>query len=253
MIAVVIGTVGLLFPEPAGAASRPPVGRRLFTQNFDGDRLNTSRWSPCYWWATRGCTNLSNEELQWYVPEQVQLENGTLRLIAKPAMVLGINGKAFGYVSGLVSNLSPTRSLFEFTYGYVEARARIPRGAGLWSAFWMLPTSRESEPEIDIFEVIGARPHQSVMHVHYLENGVPESEGFSWRSPTSLATGWHTYGLLWTPDALIWYLDGVPRWYVIDTPKIPDEPTHTGAPDENTWVPATLRFDSIKVWALPGR
>jgi beta-glucanase (GH16 family) len=128
----------------------------------------------------------------------------------------------------------------------------------------MLPTSRESEPEIDIFETIGRAPHVMSGHVHYRENGVPQSEGFTWRSPTSLATGWHTYGLYWTPDVLIWYVDDVPQWFVTDTPKIPDEPmyllanlavggTHAGHPDENTWFPATLRFDSIKVWALPGR
>jgi beta-glucanase (GH16 family) len=263
-ILAAIATGAVLFPDAAHADSRPPVGRRLFTQNFDGDRLNLSRWSPCYWWATRGCTNLSNNELQWYVPEQVQLANGTLRLIAKPAMVVGIHGRPFGYVSGLVSNLSPTRSNFEFTYGYVEARARIPKGAGLWSALWMLPTSRESEPEIDIFETIGRSPHVASMHVHYLEDGEPVSEGHTWRSPTSLARGWHTYGLYWSPDVLIWYVDGTPQWFVTDTPKIPDEPMYllanlavggryAGKPDENTPFPATLRFDSIKVWSLPGR
>jgi beta-glucanase (GH16 family) len=128
----------------------------------------------------------------------------------------------------------------------------------------MLPTTRESEPEIDIFEVIGRATHVTSMHVHYLQDGEPQADGFTWRSPTSLAKGWHTYGLYWSPDALIWYVDGIPQWYVVDTPKIPDEPmyllanlavggNHVGPPDENTWFPATLRFDSIKVWALPGR
>jgi beta-glucanase (GH16 family) len=262
-VGAVAAAVGLVLATPAVAgAARPPVGERLFTQNFDGSELNRSRWSPCYWWAVRGCTNLSNEELQWYVPEQVQLANGTLRLVAKPAMVLGIGGRPFGYVSGLVSNLSPTRSLFSFTYGYVEARVRAPRGAGLWSALWMLPTTRESEPEIDIFEIIGDRPDRAWMTLHYLENGQDKQRKFNYTSPTSFHRGWHTFGLYWHPSVIIWYVDGEPRWYVTKTSQIPDEPmylianlavggTHVGAPTPATHFPATLRFDSIKVWALP--
>jgi beta-glucanase (GH16 family) len=199
--------------------------------------------------------------LQWYVPEQVQLANGTLRLVAKPAMVLGVGGRPFGYVSGLVSNLSPQRNLFSFTYGYVEARARVPKGAGLWSALWMLPTSRESEPEIDIFEVIGDNPDTAYMTLHYIKDGQDKQRKFNYRG-SSFAEGWHTFGLLWTPDVIIWFVDGAPRWFVTNTAQIPDEPmyllanlavggTHTGAPNAATHFPATLRFDSIKVWALP--
>jgi len=47
---------------------------------------------------------------------------------------------------------------FAFKYGYVESRVRLPKGQGLWSALWMLPTTRESKPEVDIFETVGEQP-----------------------------------------------------------------------------------------------
>jgi beta-glucanase (GH16 family) len=263
LVALLAGLAGTAaIPTPALATDRPPVGSRLFTQNFDGSRLNTSRWSPCYWWSARGCTNLANAELQWYLPQQVQLANGTLRLVARPQTVVGINGKRFDYVSGLVSNLTPDRDLFSFTYGYVEARARVPKGAGLWSAFWLLPATRESKPEIDVFEIMGDEPDRTYMHVHYLKDGVPLQQGFDVRG-ADFSRGWHTFGLYWSHDVLIWYVDGQPVWYVTRTRQIPDEPMYlvanlavggryAGPPTRATRFPATLRFDSIKVWSLPG-
>jgi beta-glucanase (GH16 family) len=263
LAAVVVGCFGVaLAVPPASAAPPTPIGRLLFSEEFNGPRLDGNRWNKCYWWSTHGCTNLSNNELQWYLPEQVNQANGRLRLVAQPRTVSGIGGRRFDFVSGLVSNLTPDDSLFSFTYGYVEAQARIPEGPGLWSALWMLPTSRESEPEVDIFEVLGQRPRVAEMHVHWQQGRRDRSRGFGWRSPTNLAKGWHTYGLYWSPDALIWYIDGAPRWYTVRTKRIPDEPMylvanlavgggHAGPPTLATPFPAVLRFDYIRVWALP--
>jgi beta-glucanase (GH16 family) len=261
-VAATVVCVGVaLVSPPAGAAPPTPIGRLLLAEEFDDPRLDGDRWGTCYWWSARGCTNLSNNELQWYLPEQVDQANGRLRLVAQPRPVVGIFGRRFDFVSGLVSNLTPDGSLFSFTYGYVEARARIPKGPGLWSALWMLPTTRESEPEVDIFEVLGQRPFVSEMHVHWRQGRRERSKGHGFRSPTSLARGWHTYGLYWTPDVLIWYLDGVPRWYTMQTKRIPDEPMylianlavgggHAGPPTLATPFPAVLRFDYIRVWSL---
>jgi beta-glucanase (GH16 family) len=247
---------------PLHAAAEPRKGPRIFTQDFKGSRLNTARWSPCYWWSRRGCTNLSNNELQWYLPGQVKLANGALRLEAVPFPVIGINGMHFPYISGLVSSQSPDRTLFAFTYGYVEARFRVAAGAGLWSALWMLPITRESVPEIDIFETFGERPNVLQMHVHHdLPDKPPGIRGKSFTGP-NFSRGWHTVGLEWTPDSLTWWVNGVQRWRITHTKHIPDEPmyllanlavggTHTVAPPPGSTFPKALRFDYIRVWGRP--
>jgi beta-glucanase (GH16 family) len=126
----------------------------------------------------------------------------------------------------------------------------------------MLPTTRESEPEIDIFEILGDEPDRTYMHVHFLRDGIPSQRGFNVQR-ADFTRGWHTFGLYWSPDVLIWYVDGLPEWYVTKTSHIPDEPMYllanlavggryTGPPTIATRFPATLRFDYIKVWSLPG-
>jgi beta-glucanase (GH16 family) len=259
-------TAGVILLVVLGAgialAARGPApvskGRLLMNEEFEGHSLDSDRWSPCYWWATDGCTNLSNNNLQWYVPGQVSVERGRLQLEARPRHVEGVEGRTFDYVSGLVSGLSPDRTLFAFRYGYVEARVRIPEGTGLWPALWMLPTTRSSLPEVDIFEIVGEKPDVVQMHTHWEAGGEEHRSGKKWRGP-NFADGWHTFGLRWSADELTWYVDGEERWQVTDPAMIPHEDMYlitnlavggeyTRRPTADTRFPAVLEVDSVKVW-----
>jgi len=259
LVAVAVFAVRSPSDDPSGVVRGPLILR----EEFSGSTLDTDRWSPCYWWATDGCTNLSNNELEWYVPEQVKVSDGILRLEARREQVVGIDGRTFDYVSGLISNLSPRRTHFSFTFGYVEARVRIPEGQGLWPALWMLPTTRQSLPEVDIFEFVGERPDVVEMHTHWLEDGRERQRGAEYRGP-NFADGWHTFGLEWKPDSLTWIVDGEVRWQVTNVVEIPQEPMYlvanlavggdfTQRPSPETKFPAALEIDYVKVWALPER
>jgi beta-glucanase (GH16 family) len=261
LIAVAASLVAFAAREDA-AAEGPTKGRLLLDESFDGDSLDLNRWSPCYHWAWIGCTNLSNNELEWYVPEQVEVSDGLLSLVADERSVIGIDDREFDYVSGLISGLSPDRTLFSFKHGYVESRVRLPEGRGLWSALWMLPTTREAEPEIDIFETVGEKPKLVTMHTHWDEGGEDRQHGHRWHSDEDLTEGWHTFGLEWKPDSLTWYVDDVARWRVTDPKQIPQEEMYllanlavggrfTTSPDETTRFPSSLQFDYIRVWGAP--
>jgi beta-glucanase (GH16 family) len=132
LVAVTIAVSVFVTREDA-VADGPTKGHLLFNEGFDGSSLNSDRWSPCYHWSSSGCTNLSNNELEWYIPEQVKVADGTLSLEAKRETVTGLDDREFDYVSGMISGLSPERPLFSFKYGYAEARVRVPAGKGLWS------------------------------------------------------------------------------------------------------------------------
>jgi beta-glucanase (GH16 family) len=268
LVALVAGAAAL---DEASQASLPAFdsGDRLlvFSEEFDGDRLDERRWVTCYWWDRDGCTNAGNEELQWYLPGNVAVADGTLRLTARRDQVEGGDGEGYEYTSGLVSTGRSVDDTdipagFAFTYGYAEIRARVPAGTGLWPAFWLLPVDHQSRPEIDVVELLGDETDVLRMHFHFRDDGERRSVGTD-RDVADLAGGWHTYGLDWSPDHLVWYLDGAAVWRFDEARHVPDQPMYLilnlavggdypGPPDETTRFPATFEIDYVRVWKEQG-
>ncbi|WP_434615231.1 glycoside hydrolase family 16 protein [Tabrizicola sp. M-4] len=237
----------------------------VFNDEFDTQTLNRLKWTRCYWWDKQGCTNLSNNNLQWYMRDNVTVEDGKLVLTARPETVVGWEGRKFPYTSGMVTSgryyaEHPSASRFDATYGFFEMRAKIPAGQGLWPAFWLLPSKHESLPEIDIMEVLGHDPSLLELHFHYRNSaGEKRSAGYAVRT-TNLSQGWHTYGVDWSPEHIIWYLDGQEVWRFSDRSRIPNEPMYMivnlavggdwpGNPDETTRFPARMEVDYIRAWS----
>lgn len=246
-------------PMPEGAGAADTEWDLVFADEFDGHTL-TGTWRSCYWWAQdEGCTNESNRNLQWYVPDAVAVADGSLRLTARTDSVRSADGERYDYVSGLVTTDYSGASGFAFEYGYVESRMRLPSGAGLWSALWMLPITHESRPEIDIMEVLGNEPGTVEMHLHTTDSsGDRISRGEDW-STSDLSDEWHTFAIDWNPDRIIWYVDGQERWRMSDAALVPAEPLYLianlavggdwpGPPDQSTVFPATVEIDYVRVW-----
>jgi beta-glucanase (GH16 family) len=245
-------------PSP-GDTSTPH--RLVFDEGFAGGRLDGSRWSRCYWWAARGCTIVTNHELEWYLPGQVQVGRGVARLIAARRAVRGTDGRTYPFVSGMISSGPTPRSSapkFSVRYGRVEARLRVPAGPGLWSAFWLLPADRSGQPEIDVMEIHGDSPGVVRMHLHYRAAGGRDAVLSSdWTQP-SLPSGWHRYGINWRAGRLDWLIDGVVRWHV-DGAAVPRSRMYliadlavggdpVGAPTARTPFPSVLAIDWVRVW-----
>jgi beta-glucanase (GH16 family) len=233
----------------------------LLDATFDDGRLDPTVFNTCHWWAEDGCTIASNDELEWYVPEQVTVADGALQLTADQRPVRGSDGKPYDFRSGMVTTGPPTwegtPAKLAFTYGSVEARLRVPAGQGLWPALWLLPADRESVPEIDVLEVLGQDPGELLMHLHPEDRG-SESPSKSYRMPGSnLAEDWHTVRLNWSADRLEFFLDGVRVWKLKDS-QVPDEPMYLvlnlavggeypGPPDSDTEFPATFAVDYVRI------
>jgi beta-glucanase (GH16 family) len=272
--------VSLPFPIPSvvdvKAVVRPPrrpvlpVGvdgdfDLVFSEDFSGRLLSPGRWTTCYWWDDNGCTNLSTKELQWYLPANVRLRNGSLVLTARPETAVGWKGRVFKYTSGMVTSgryyaEDPSAVRFATTYGFFEIRAKVPSGQGIWPAFWLLPTTHESKPEIDIMEVLGHRPDVLEMHFVYLNDaGKPRKVGHEVQVESDLSKDFHVYAVEWSPEAIVWYLDGREMWRYEDTRRIPSEPMYMllnlavggawpGNPDGTTRFPAEYVIDYVRVW-----
>jgi beta-glucanase (GH16 family) len=233
----------------------------VFADDFAGSRLSTSHWSTCYWWASHGCTIATNHELEWYLPGQVKVGNRIARLVAERRAVRASNDLVYPFVSGMISS-GPTsfssRPKFAFRYGRVEASMRITAQPGLWPAFWMLPANERELPEIDIMEIHGQAPTVVEMHLHYRgPRGGEAVLGSTWTQP-SLTSGWHTFGIDWSPGRLEWLIDGVVRWEVQGS-AVPRQPMYlianlavggdpVGAPPPGTRFPSALEIRRVELW-----
>jgi beta-glucanase (GH16 family) len=100
-----------------------------------------------------------------------------------------------------------------FTYGYFEARLKMPAGGGTWPAFWALGSNINTVPwpdcgELDIVEYAGNNPTVSTGAFHYKNaQGNHDYKMGALNSGVSLAQAYHTYGMLWLPTEITLYID----------------------------------------------
>jgi beta-glucanase (GH16 family) len=240
---VVLGLQGPPVPDVAGDL------QLVFRDEFDAATIDRARWNTCYHWNLNGCTNEGNRELQWYLPENVILDEGLLKL-----QIQREPAGDYAYTSGMISS----HWNFAFRYGYVEMRAKFPSGDGFWPAFWLLPGPfRGWPPEIDIAEVLGREPDVVHMTLHHLNDEGQHVPSTSEMRGPDFSTGFHHFAVDWQPDSLRWYVDGVEQFRLTD--HIPDEPMYilanlalggewAGPPDADTPFPATYEIDYIRVW-----
>jgi beta-glucanase (GH16 family) len=182
------------------------------------------------------------------------VNNGILSITADvtPSEDLSaLNG--YQYTSGLLT----TETSYAQEYGYFEIKAKLPSGAGLWPAFWLLPTDHNAITEVDIMEQVGGDSVYQTSHSNVGGNAVV-SEGFNYIP--GLTDSFHTFGLLWTPTSLTWYLDGTAT-YSIATPADMHTPMYmlmslavggdwAGAPTSASEFPAGLQIDYVHAYAL---
>jgi beta-glucanase (GH16 family) len=263
-LAALVLSVAVAQADPPAVGNTTQQWKQTFADEFSSATINPLQWTTCYWWATgTGCTNPGNNELEYYQPGNVIESGGTLTLRAKAQQIVTPAGKSFAYTSGMVStDRSPLPGAlphYAFTYGYAEARVKLPKGKGLWPAFWMLPTDHTWPPELDVFENIGSNPTSVSMGTHYLDaSGVGQNYARQYIGP-DFSAGWHTIGLDWQPGMLVWYVDGVVRHYTTDPQMIPSKAMYLianlavggdwpGSPDSTTTFPADFQLDYIRVW-----
>ena len=240
-----------------------PSWHLVFADEFDGHALDHRKWSTCYWWADGGCTNGHSGEEQWYLPHQVTVSGGELHLTAERRTVHGPPGRRYPYTSGMVTTgrtgtLRGAGPRFAFTYGRAVARMRMPAGQGLWSAFWLLPASQRSRPELDVVEVLGHAPQRMHAHYHYLQGGRPRDPGHEWAGQ-DVSAGWHDYAVDWSPSRIVWTVDGREVWRFTDRAVISHEPMYLllnlavggdwpGNPSSSTPFPSSVDVDYVRVW-----
>ncbi len=183
------GTSGTGSSGTSSSTDVPPIAGNwtsIFDDEFKGNTLSPS-WSNSMWNETWNGT--------------AAVSNGTLQLTAPNAN------------TPMLINTETSAQPFSFTYGYAQVTMQVPKGQGVWPAFWMMPLQSVSHDqtagEIDIFEGQGNVPN--ISYATYLWGKLPQSRiQTAFDSGLDLSQGYHTFGVDWEKDHITWYLDGKP-------------------------------------------
>jgi len=173
----------------------------VFSDEFDVDGApNETKWD---YDLGNGVNGWGNNEVQFYTqdPSNVIVENGLLRITARVD-----NGQ-------FTSTRMKTQDLFEFAFGRVDVRAKLPSGGGTWPAIWLLGADFETNiwpgaGEIDIMEHVGNQQNRVFSSLHFPGN----SGGNAVTESTiddDVSDVFHVYSVEWSGSEINFYIDNV--------------------------------------------
>ncbi|WUD76894.1 family 16 glycosylhydrolase [Streptomyces sp. NBC_00510] len=198
-------------PLPAAPAATAAV--TTFADEFDGAAGSAVDGGK---WQIETGDNVNNHERQYYTAgnRNAALDGqGHLVITARRENPAGYQCW-YGSCQYTSARLN-TSGRFTTTYGHVETRMKIPRGQGMWPAFWMLgndigDVGWPASGEIDIMENVGFEPgtvHGTIHGPDYFGSG-GIGAGYTLPGGQAFADAFHTFAVDWSPDAISWSVDG---------------------------------------------
>lgn len=245
------------------------------------DEFNASAGAPpnqMYWGyelgdgTVNGIPGWGNDELQYYTDSTENATTdglGNLVITAKEA-----DGSLLCYYGPCqyTSARLLTKNKFEIAYGRIEARIKVPSGAGLWPAFWSLGTDIDrvgwpQSGEIDIMENVGRLPNEIFGTIHGPGYSGGNSFGQIYDFGQPVANDFHTFAVEWQPDEIHWYVDGIryhsatpadvaPNEWVFNHPfylllNVAIGGNFGGAVGEDTIFPQMMLVDYVRLYQAP--
>lgn len=243
-----------------------------FSDEFSGTQLDTNKWwdfNPD-WYGRKPA---------FFLRDNVSVSNGCLRLAAKAQKPedVTVENRVRGYD---LFTTATVKSKKKVLYGYLEARCKGMR-AGVCNAFWLYdPLQGNPEKyrfgnfseEIDIFEFFGKPADPEAERVYYTTvhrmltpyvESIANSRQFPLKNKDSQQrvdfdfwADFHVYAFKWTPEEMVWYLDGremfrrendyykAPLHIMFDCEVMRN---WVGNPDPGD-LPATFCIDYLHVW-----
>lgn len=187
---------------PARSQRKSPFGQDpagyVLTFSEEFDHFNQRLWNDHIWYEASNPT------------KNYAVENGVLKIWPQR----DASGQFFNRTLDTDGN-------FQQTYGYFEMEAKLPRGRGVWPAFWLFAHPGDRRPEIDIMEAYPAGEGWGFMDRHgmyrpnvyastvWIDNG--NSAGSKmYETHMDLSNAFHKYAVKWEPHKQTFYFDGKP-------------------------------------------
>jgi len=205
-----------------------PSGTLVWSDEFSNSTSANAQPNPLVWTYDTGNSGFGNSELENYCawgssaspcstanPNAYVGTDGYLHIVAEQP-------SAGVYTSARLK----TEGLFSFQYGRFEVRAQVPEAQGFWPAAWLMGNNINTVNwpacgEQDVLERVNAAgtPDWNQGSIH--GTGFTGSNlGTTYDFPSGqTAAGWHTYGMIWSPGSVAYYVDNPSQPYVTYTPS----------------------------------
>ena len=275
LILLLFFTPAIILSQDNFQPNAPISGSWILDKSFSDD-FNKSKLDDTKWWDFNPAWH--GRKPSHFARSNVKVKRGLLTLTAKslnPKKV-SVQDLSRGYDKFSTAIIKSKKRSF---YGYYEARAKSMKAA-VCNAFWLYDPLEESvkyadgeySEEIDIFEVFGKankkenkRAYYAAVHRYqtpYVESLVNkkkyklENRYTRLEVPYDFCEDFHIYGLLWTPDELVWFLDGKEVFrrkndffkrplHIIFDAEIMEK--WDGLPNIED-LPSTFEVDYVRVW-----
>jgi beta-glucanase (GH16 family) len=181
------------------SASSPPAPWKLvWSDEFNATSLDATKWSV----DTGSDFGTGQQDYDTERSENIAVTGGNLALTARKESYQG---------SSFTSGRIESGTKFTQAYGRFEMRAKLPKGQGMWPAFWLLGNDYATSGwpgcgEIDIMECRGADPTTVHGSLHG-PGGDGYTQGYTLPGGGSFSDDFHVFALEWEPGAVRWYVD----------------------------------------------
>jgi len=237
-------------PPPTTTLPAPIAGTNyqlVFQDNFPGTSVNPANQNAV---SPFGHPVESSNPNFSYSASNVSVANGVATITAQ-----NTGGGYTGTWTGGILNAETHL----YQYGYFSVTAKLPAGAGFCPAIWLCHTDAEADAtgtlgELDMLEATGGNTAYQTAHT---------DSGQVYQAKTtnaSLTTGYNTYGLLWTPTSVTYYINGVKtgsynvaipdQMYMIISLDVCGSNDWVGPPNASTPTTAALDISSVQIYQL---
>jgi beta-glucanase (GH16 family) len=205
-----------------------PSGTLVWSDEFSNSTGSNAQPDTQVWTYDTGAGGWGNDELETYCGWNSSTSPCST---SSPNVYVGTDG----YLHIVAEQPSPgvytsarikTQGLFSFQYGRIEFRAQVPEAQGFWPANWLLGNSIATANwpacgEMDVLERVNAALtpdwNEGSIHGTGFTGG---NLGTQYDFPSGqTASGWHTYGMIWSKGSVAYYVDDPSQPYATYTPS----------------------------------
>ncbi len=177
--------------------------------------------------------HIRNNEQQYYTrarKENIWVSNGLLTITGRKEDFTNENflhgSTDWRYKDSIAHYTSASINTFgkaAWKYGRIEVKAKLPHGAGIWPAIWMLGANRSKVGwpkcgEIDIMEFIGNHPTDIYGTIHFPDSVKTNRSSGSKINDSTVNSSFHIYALEWNKEKMeIWFDNTLIHRFIIDS------------------------------------
>jgi beta-glucanase (GH16 family) len=211
----------------------------VWNDEFNGTSIDTGKWNEVGPWGHPVASGWSNFG---YSTSNVSEANGVATIT-----VHNTGGGPGGTWTGGILSTDTTKW---FQYGFVEVRAKLPKGQGFWPAIWQVGSVGPNE--LDTMEFLGGDPTTVYQTYHY-SGGAQQDQPKS----SDWTSDYHLFQMKWEPGRITYYVDNVQMgtW----TTNVPTNPMYLmlnfdvggswpGNPNSSTPTTAQFNVDYVRVY-----